>query len=119
MAKHNRQVGLLACLWVSLFLGLLPSVAIAEPLWATYMPPELTYADDLRQKITIPGQVSINHGSLNQLMALPGLDEEIALKIMRNRPFEGVQDFYKKMPGLSRKNIDRLIQQLQPKLLFN
>ena len=83
------------------------------------MRPDLTYADDLRQKVTIPSQVSINHGTLNQLMVLPGFDEEIALKIMRNRPFKGLQDFYNKMPGLSRKNIDRLIQQVQPKLLFN
>lgn len=96
----------------------LPAAAHAHALAETYMPPELAFADDLRQKVTIPEKVNINRGSLNQLLVLPGFDEEIALKVMRHRPFEDVQDFYRKMPGLEKKNIDRLIQQIQPKVLF-
>lgn len=118
MAKQTRQTKRLLCA-LSLALLMAAPMAKAESLWATFIPPELAYSDDLRQKITIPTMVNINHGSLNQLMVLPGFDEEVALKIMRNRPFEGVQDFYKKMPGMSKKNIDQLIEHVQPKLLFN
>lgn len=110
----------LACLLaISLLATLLtPLQAGAHVYFETYMPPELAFADDLRQKVNIPEKVNINRGTLNQLLVLPGFDEEIALKVMRHRPFEGVQDFYKKMPGLEKKNIDRLIQQIQPKVLF-
>ncbi len=83
-----------------------------------YAPPEIAYAHDLRQSVTVARRVNINKTGLNQLKALPGLDEELALKVMRVRPFEGVQDFYRKMPDLSKKNMDLLIQQLQPKVLF-
>ncbi|MCE3235340.1 MAG: Helix-hairpin-helix motif [Vampirovibrio sp.] len=111
----------IACLLAVCLLGIAPltlSSASANEYWETYMPPELAFADDLNQKVTVPERVNINRGSLNQLLVLPGFNEEIALKVIRHRPFEGVQDFYKKMPGLEKKNIDRLIQQIQPKVLF-
>jgi hypothetical protein len=92
--------------------------AIAATLWDPYIPPEVAFADDLRQRVTIPAKVNINRSNLNELQVLPGFNEEIALKVMRGRPFEGVQDFYKKLPGLDKKNIDRLIEQVQPKILF-
>jgi DNA uptake protein ComE-like DNA-binding protein len=91
--------------------------AQAASLWDSYMPPELAYADDLRQKVKLPGQVNINRASLNQLEALPGLDQELALKIIRHRPFENIQEFYR-MSGVEKKQLDRLIRQLQPKVIF-
>lgn len=118
MAKQTRQIKRLLCI-LSMALLVFAPMAKAESSWSTFIPPELAYSDDLRQKITIPNTVNINHGSLNQLMVLPGFDEEVALKIMRSRPFEDVRDFYKKMPGMSKKNIDQLIEHVQPKLLFN
>jgi DNA uptake protein ComE-like DNA-binding protein len=100
------------------FLLLNAGVARAAGLWDTYIPPEVAFADDLRQRVTVPEKVNINRGSLSELKVLPGFDEEIALKVLRARPFEDIQDFYKKMPGLDKKSIDRLIQQVQPKILF-
>ncbi len=94
------------------------SSAWSATLWDTYIPPELAYADHLRQKVTVPAKININRSSLNQLKLLPGFNEEIALKVMRNRPFEGVKDFYRKLPGMDKKQVDRLIQQVQPKLQF-
>lgn len=93
--------------------------ASAATFWDTYIPPELAFQDDLRQTITLPQRININQDSLNQLKALPGLNnEDIALKVMRNRPYTDVQDFYRKLPGLDKKRIDRLIQQIQPKIKF-
>lgn len=91
---------------------------MAATYWDPYIPPELAFADNLRQKVTVPRKVNINQGSLHQLKILPGFDEDIALKVMRNRPFVGIQDFYSKLPGLDKKRIDRLIEQVQPKILF-
>lgn len=85
---------------------------------APYFAPEMAYANDLRQTVTVPQKVNINHSTFNQLKVLPAFNEELALKVMRCRPFEGVKDFYRKMPDLGKKNIDLLIQQVQPKLLF-
>ncbi len=83
-----------------------------------YIPPEIVYADNLRQNVKLPPQkIDINHISLNQLRILPGFDENLALKVMRSRPFEDVQDLYK-LPGLSKKEVDRLIDQLQPLIIF-
>ncbi len=92
--------------------------ATAATFWDTYVPPELAFQDDLRQSITLPQRINVNLDSLNQLKTLPGLNEDIALKVMRNRPYTDVQDFYRKLPGLDKKRIDRLIQQIQPKIKF-
>ncbi|WP_373531958.1 ComEA family DNA-binding protein [Vampirovibrio sp.] len=92
--------------------------AWAATYWEPYIPPEVAFADDLRQKIALPAKININQGGLNQLKILPGFDEDIALKVMRNRPFVDIQDFYSKLPGLDKKRIDRLIEQVQPKVLF-
>ncbi|HEY9688324.1 MAG TPA: helix-hairpin-helix domain-containing protein [Coleofasciculaceae cyanobacterium] len=89
----------------------------AASLWDSYMPPELAYADDLRQKVKLPDKVNINRASLNQLEGLPGLDQELALKIIRHRPFENFQEFYR-MSGVEKKQLDRIIRQLQPKVIF-
>lgn len=95
-----------------------PPNAQAASYMENYIPPELAFADDLRQKVKLPGKININRASLNQLEVIPGLDEELALKIIRTRPFENFQDFYR-MPGVEKKRIDRLIKQLQPKIIFN
>lgn len=92
--------------------------AMAETHWDPYIPPELAFSDDLRQKITLPTKLNINQSSLTQLKILPGFDEEIALKVMRGRPFVDIQDFYSKLPGLNKKQIDHLIEQVQPRILF-
>jgi len=115
----SKPTIIFGCLLICLVLTLNTSgTAMAAALWDSYITPEITFADDLRQRVTIPSKVNINHSNLNELKVLPGFNEEIALKVMRGRPFEGIQDFYKKLPGLDKKNIDRLIEQVQPKILF-
>lgn len=94
------------------------SPALSATYWDPYIPPEVSYADHLRQRITIPKQIDINQGTLSQLKLLPGFNEDIALKVMRNRPFVDIQDFYHRLPGMNKKSMDRLIEQVQPKILF-
>jgi hypothetical protein len=100
-----------------MLMGNLPP-AWAATFWDPYIPPEVAFADHLRQKVTIPAAININQGGLSQLKVLPGVDEDIALKVMRNRPFVDIQDFYSKLPGLDKKRIDRLIEQVKPHLIF-
>lgn len=96
----------------------LPQSARAANYSDAYVPPEIAYAGDLAQHVTLPGRINVNKGTLNELKLIPGLDEELALKVMRGRPYADIQDFYKKLP-LDKKQLDRLIQQIQPKVLFN
>lgn len=116
MASCLRAAGI----WGAIILwgGLVSPLAMAATLEQPFYPPEVAYADDLRQTVTVPEKVNINTSGLNQLKSLPGFNEELALKVMRCRPCEGIQDFYRKMPGMSKKNIDLLIKQIEPKILF-
>lgn len=117
MRSSKALFGIL-CLGATL--AILDSGAVkAASLWDTYIPPEVAFSDDLHQHVTVPEKVNINRSSMSELKVLPGFDDEMILKILRTRPFEDIQDFYKKMPGLDHKSIDRLIQHVQPKLLFN
>jgi DNA uptake protein ComE-like DNA-binding protein len=116
--KPKARLMLLGAFYLMGLLFFLPPALAADDAWETYIPPELVFSDDLKQKITVPEKININLSSLNQLLALPGFDEELALKVIRNRPFIGIQDFYRKMPDLGKKNMDRLIEQIQSKILF-
>lgn len=118
MLKSKRRV--FSHLLTGVFLmGVLDcSPAFSATYWDPYIPPEVSYGDNLRQRITIPQHININQGTLSQLKLLPGFNEDIALKVMRNRPFVDVQDFYHKLPGMDKKSIDRLIERVQPKILF-
>jgi DNA uptake protein ComE-like DNA-binding protein len=117
MLGLKQATSILTTALVGTLMGNLPQ-AWAATFWEPYIPPEVAFADNLRQKVTIPSAIHINQDGLNQLKTLPGFDEDIALKVMRNRPFETIQDFYSKLPGLDKKRIDRLIEQVQPKLIF-
>jgi hypothetical protein len=83
-----------------------------------YVPPEFVYADDLRQSVTLPGRININQASFNQLNILPGFDADLALKVLRSRPFRDMHDFYLKMPASSHKQIDILLERLQNSIRF-
>lgn len=83
----------------------------------SYIPPEILSADALGQRIQLENQLNINQISLNQLKILPGINEDLALKIMRTRPMSTIQDFYK-LPNVPPKEIQNLIQQLQPRIIF-
>jgi len=96
---------------------LLP-LAFAATDTVPYYPPAVAYDDDLRQKVTVPQKININTSGLNQLKGLPGFNEELALKVIRCRPCSGFPDFRRKLTGLSRKNIEMLIKQIEPKVIF-
>ena len=106
------------CLMVLLLTALLLETgAWAASYESPYLPPEILHAEDLAQVIPVPPKVNINRANVNHLKALPGVDESIALKLMRMRPVEGFQDFYK-MPWISRKEIERLIDGLRHRIEF-
>lgn len=111
----KQRMGL-TLLLLSLLLS--PRPAFAQMGWETFIPPEFAFRDNIHQKITLPKQLNINESSLTQLQILPGINEEIALKMMRGRPFSDVQDFYSRLPGMTKKQVDVLIEQIQPKILF-
>ena len=56
-----------------------------------YIPPELNYLNDKRVKLK---KLDLNTASLQQLMNLPQINEDIALKIMRKRPIKSLEDIY-------------------------
>jgi hypothetical protein len=122
--KLLRAVGCHRCVSVGLALllcaiGFLSHGAYAEADCDSYIPPENLFAAALHQTITLPERIDINRSSLNQLKILPGFDEDLALKILRYRPFQDIQDLYRKMPRIDRKHLQRLIEQIQPHIRFN
>lgn len=103
----------------ALFLGIclsLPSTSWAYALQDSYIPPEVAFAQDLNQRVQLSEQFNLNTMNWVELKGIPGLTEDMALKIMRNRPFTDVQDFYKRMQA--GKQLNLWIQQLQPRLQF-
>ena len=114
MTTLLRNVLILAGLMI-LLQGTQPVFALSA--WENYIPPEIAYASDLKQKVTLPGRIDVNHAGLGELQLLPGFDEDLALKVIRLRPLASVQEFYS-LPGVNKKEIDRFIKQLEPKVLF-
>ena len=117
MASYTRVAGSwAACMMMGA--GILFPGAFAATDAVPYYPPAVAYVDDLRQTVIVPQKVNINTSGLNQLKGLPGFNEELALKVIRCRPCSGFPDLMRKVPGLSRKNIELLIQQIEPKVIF-
>ena len=91
--------------------------------WATsqrdsYIPPEIAFAEELQQKVKVSQQLNLNTMNLVELQTLPGFSEDLALKIIRQRPFSDFQDFYHRMPSVSNQQLKIFIQQFQSKLKF-
>jgi competence protein ComEA len=78
-----------------------------------YLPPELEHASALSHRVAAPGPVSLNQASLAELMTLPGVTQSVGLKLIRIRPLQGWQDLYR-LPWLEQKQIQRLIEKIQP-----
>lgn len=83
----------------------------------SYIAPEVMYADQLAQKIQVPTKINLNRASFNEIKTLPGMDESMALKLMRIRPLENIRDFYR-MPWVSPKDVQVLIQRVQSRVTF-
>lgn len=115
MQALQRSLFFLVLLGVCLFLPL--------PGWTyafqdSYIPPEVAYAQDLSQTVRLHEQFNVNLMNLDELKSIPGLSEDIALKIMRSRPFADIQDFRRRMPNVSGKQLNQWIRQIQPQLQF-
>ena len=93
-------------------------LGLMVPASAAYVPPEFVYAHDLHQTIALPGRININEASFNQLNLLPGFDADLALKVLRSRPFDNMQDFYRKMPPPSRQQLNTFLDRLQNRIQF-
>lgn len=116
--KHNR----LSLLVLAGLLVLAPLAALQPPGFAASyaepaIPPEVVYAHDLRQRITVPQRVNVNKASLNDLLTLPGMDENMALKLLRMRPIQTKEDFLQ-MPFVSPRNVQLLLQRIDGKIEF-
>ena len=107
----------IVCLIIaSLWLGAaLP--ASAYSYGEAVIPPEVLYSRDLKQRVVVPGKVNVNQAGLNELLTLPGMDENLALKMMRARPLKSREDFLK-MPFISPRNVQLLLQQIENKIEF-
>jgi DNA uptake protein ComE-like DNA-binding protein len=83
-----------------------------------YALPEVLHADNFRQSVYVPRKTNVNTAPLAELMSLPGIDMNIALKLIRVRPVSSLEDIERKMPTLTPSSIQQLIQYLDPKVLI-
>lgn len=74
----------------------------------SYIAPEVLHSDFLSHRVHVNRKININKASMQELMTLPGVNEDIALKIMRVRPVEDIKDL-KEIRYLSPKQIQTLI----------
>jgi DNA uptake protein ComE-like DNA-binding protein len=106
------------CLTVAWLLALTSApAALAYSYAEPAVPPEVLFSRDLRQRVVVPGKVNVNRADMNELLSLPGMNENIALKIMRVRPLKNREDFMK-MPFISPRNVQQLLQQIENKIEF-
>lgn len=56
-----------------------------------YIPPEIDYPAGKTIKLN---KLDLNNASLQQIMSLPQINEDIALKIIRKRPIKSLEDIY-------------------------
>ncbi|MEB3288185.1 MAG: helix-hairpin-helix domain-containing protein [Vampirovibrionales bacterium] len=106
---------LVACL--SLQAALLPQAAMAYSYSENYFDPQVQYHRDLSQKVRVNKKINLNKASLNELKTLPGVDDNLALKLMRMRPIEGIRDF-NRMQWVNPKEVQQLIQNLNGRVSF-
>ncbi len=98
------------------FLSVLSAQAATKP----FIHPDFIYSHQLRQKYTVPSQINLNRASLEELKTLPGVDENLALKLIRlrnHRAFTSKRDLYE-LPFMEKREIDHLIQRIRTRIAF-
>lgn len=113
VVKQGFLIGLMALGMVVSLYGPAGAASFKE----NYIPPEIVYAHDLSQKVAMPRKVNVNTASLPELQTLPGLSENIALKLMRLRPLRDIEDFYA-MPWFDKREVQLLIDALRNRVEF-
>lgn len=94
------------------------SLSFAETFAAPYALPELLHQDDLKQVVYIPSSTNLNTAPLAELLNLPGVDMNTALKLMQVRPVRSADDMKRKMPTITPSVIQQLMQHMDPKILL-
>lgn len=90
---------IMLCLFAPVVFG--QQTGTNTPIIKFYIPPDI-YFDQGR--IIKLDKIDINKASLEQLMALPQINEDLALKIMRRRPVKSLEELIK-LPYI---NVDRM-----------
>ncbi len=109
-------ISLILLLSFSSFGLLTPAYSASRP----FVHPDFIYSHQLRQKYRIPAQVNLNQASLAELKTLPGVDENIALKLLRlrkNNTLKSKQDLYQ-LPFMETREIQQLIQKISKQITF-
>lgn len=83
----------------------------------SYIPPEILHSNFLSHRVSVAKKININHASMQELMSLPGVDQNIALKIMRVRPIEDIRDL-SKIQYLSPKVVQQLIEGVKNRVAY-
>jgi DNA uptake protein ComE-like DNA-binding protein len=104
---------LLALFWI---ISTLPAKAF--DLYRPYIPTGVSYqAYTERRVLSVNGLVNLNAASLNELLALPGFNEDLALRVRRLRPLSGLQDLHR-LSVESQPYVERLIERLEGHVSF-
>ncbi len=108
---------ILMALAVLIFQTLLFAAAEERP---AYIHPEIFHARQLRKKIVMPGAVNLNYAGLSELKTLPGVNQSVALKILRlrsNQSISSMNDLYN-LSGIQPQQLSQLINAIDGKVSF-
>jgi Helix-hairpin-helix motif len=94
-----------------------PALALdySQPFYPDFMQ-KLPRAEEQHHKLPF-GLLNINQADLNQLMAIPTMTENMALKIIRYRPFRQASDL-NRLSALPIRERERLIRITSTRLQF-
>lgn len=92
--------------------------ALASP--RPYVHPDYVFSHQLKQRYRVPNRVNVNRATLAELKNLPGMDESLALKLIRLRKsfhLTNLTDFYR-LPLVDRREIEVLVDRLRHRIDF-
>ncbi len=78
-----------------------------------YQNPERVYRDTMGFGVTVSGKVGLNEAGLNELLTVPGMNQSMAVKVMKARPFSGWEDLYR-LPGVDQQQVDAWLARVRP-----
>ncbi len=114
--NHVKTVTLLG---VTLMLGSFWMPVMARDLHPDWAPPEVIYSEDLKYTFTLHRNLNINRAGFNELLSLPGFDEDLALKVLRCRPFKNMHELQRKLPpSIDRGRLSRIITRIAAEIAF-
>jgi len=102
---------------VLLLQSFLMALALDRP---TYIHPDVFHARLLQRKVQMFDGVNLNYASINELQTLPGVNESVALKIMRLRSQQTLQSLadLNSLAGIEPRQIAQLMVLLDGKVSF-